>query len=112
MHKARVQKMASSRKRVRYSFDVHFLSSEEREAFQQRLKEVRQRLTPPGSSPIDNCSLMLALFDAVEGDQPQPSQHGAQQQPTRKSFLQNGGELLPGAAEQEGDRGELQLSEN
>ena len=39
----------SSRKRVRYSFDVHFVRIEEKEAFLEKCKTVHQRLTPAGS---------------------------------------------------------------
>ena len=31
--------MATSRKRVRYTFDVHFLTTEEKDVFVQRLKQ-------------------------------------------------------------------------
>ena len=44
-----------------YTFDVHFASQEEEEAFQQKLKDVRQLLTPPGSSALDNCTLFNIL---------------------------------------------------
>ena len=54
------------RKRVRYSFAVHFTSQEEREIFQQRLKNVRQLLIPPSSLPLDNCSLFNVLCDIAE----------------------------------------------
>ena len=56
----------STRKRVRYMLDVTFSTVEEKDAFTQRLNNIRKRLTPGGSSSLDNCSLMLAMFDAVE----------------------------------------------
>ena len=56
-----------SRKRVRYTLDVHFSSQEEKETFVRRLKSVRDLLTPAGCSPMDNHGLMSAMFDAVEG---------------------------------------------
>ena len=56
-----------SRKRVRYTLDVHFRSQEEKETFVCRLKSVRDLLTPAGCSPVDNHGLMSAMFDAVEG---------------------------------------------
>ena len=58
--------MVTSRKRVRYMLDINFSTVEEKDAFTQRLKDVRKRLTPEGSSSLDNCTLMLAMFDAVE----------------------------------------------
>ena len=82
--------MASgSRKRVRYTFDVHFVNQEEKEAFLQRLKNVRQLLTPAGCPSLDNCSLFNALCDAVEGvSQPTSDPNtGA----STKSFMRNSG---------------------
>lgn len=61
----------ASRKRVRYTLDVHFSSQEEKEAFVRRLKSVRELLTPAGCPPMDNHGLMSALFDAVEESSPQ-----------------------------------------
>ncbi len=52
----------SSRKRVRYSFDVHFVRIEEREAFLEKCKTVRQRLTPAGSPLLDNYNILLDGF--------------------------------------------------
>ena len=82
--------MASGRKRPpRYTLDVHFASEQEKEAFTERLKAVRQLLTPAGSRPIDNCSLLNALFDAAEGaGAPQPTAGGS----FSKSFMRNNGE--------------------
>ena len=98
--------MASvSRKRVRYSFDVHFASQEEREIFQQRLRSVRQLLTPPGSPPLDNCSLFNVLCDIAEdtsGSQ-LPGRGASAADPESeethpvggtKSFMRNSGELI------------------
>ena len=53
--------MATSRKRVRYTFDVHFLTTEEKDAFVQRLNNVRRLLTSAGSPLLDNFSLMSAF---------------------------------------------------
>ena len=82
--------MASGRKRPPcYTLDVHFASEQEKEAFTERLKAVRQLLTPAGSRPIDNCSLLNALFDAAEGaGAPQPTVGGS----SSKSFMRNNGE--------------------
>ena len=59
----------ASRKRVRYTFDVHFGNAKEKEAFALRLQHVRELLTPGGSALLDNYGLICALFDAV--DRPQ-----------------------------------------
>ncbi len=56
----------ATRKRVRYTFDIHFLDQVEKEAFQQRLKNTRELLTPAGRPPLDNLSLINTLFDFVE----------------------------------------------
>ena len=79
---------SSSRKRVRYTFDVHFASHDEKEAFLRRLKDVRQLLTPAGCPSLDNCSLFNALCDAVEI---QPSTSDPSAEPSTKSFLRNSG---------------------
>ncbi len=52
----------SSRKRVRYTFDIYFLDQVEKEAFQQRLKNIRELLTPAGRPPLDNLSLINTLL--------------------------------------------------
>ena len=83
-------KMASlSRKRVRYTFDVHFGNTEEKEAFVGRLKAVRERLTPAGCPSLDNYRLICALLDAVE-ERPSPSS-GFSSEPATKSFLRSNG---------------------
>ena len=58
--------MASNRKRVRYTLELHFSGEEERDAFSTRLRAVRQLLSPTGAARVDNTALMSALFDAVE----------------------------------------------
>ena len=85
--------MASGRKRPpRYMLDVHFTSEREKEAFTERLKTVRQLLTPAGSRPIDICSLLNALFDAAEGaGASQPTVGGS----STGSFMRNNGEYTP-----------------
>ena len=85
--------MASGRKRPpRYSFDVHFVSEEEKEAFIARLKSVRQLLTPAESRPIDNCSLLNALFDVAEGHASQPTSQNETSVPSGpKSFMRDNG---------------------
>ena len=56
----------SARKRVRYTFDVHFGTTEDKERLVERLKHVRQLLSQAGNPCTDNHSFMCALFDAVE----------------------------------------------
>ena len=82
--------MASSRKRVRYTLDVHFSNLEEKEAFQTRLKNARELLTPSGCLPIDNISLMNALLEAVE--KREPSQDTEPAETYSRTFLRNSGE--------------------
>ena len=60
--------MATSRKRVRYTMDVHFVDEEEKQAFLGRLKHVRELLKPSGSPLLDNFSLLSTLCASVEGD--------------------------------------------
>jgi len=84
--------MAAPRKRVRYTFDVHFTSAEEKDTFLARLKRVRERLTPPGRPSVDNRQLMSALFDSVEGDGTRPVQlSSTRADVVAKSFLRSGG---------------------
>lgn len=73
--------------------DVHFASEEEKEAFIEWLKAVRQLLIPAGSRPIDNCSLLNALFDGAEGagaPKPMATVGGS----SSKSFMRNNGEYI------------------
>ena len=86
--------MATGRKRPpRYTFDVHFTSEEEKQAFTARLKSVRELLTPAGSRPIDNCSLFNAFFDAVEGASQSTSESSNEQ--SVKSFMRSNGKSTP-----------------
>ena len=65
------------------------------EAFLVKLKNTLQHLTPSGSHPMDNYSLMLAMFEVVK-------QQGGPSQPTtshqhdpatfHRSFLKDGSE--------------------
>ena len=48
-------------RRVKFNFEIKFNSVEEKEAFKSRLSQVRDLLTPPGSSTIDNLSLILTV---------------------------------------------------
>ena len=84
--------MAASRKRVRYTFDIHFKRADEEDTFLARLKRAREHLTPPGRPSVDNSKLMLAPFDSVEGDGTQPVQlSNIRADVVAKSFLQSGG---------------------
>ena len=56
----------ASRRRIRYTLDVHFNTQEEKEAFLLRLKGVRERLSPVGCPPMDKHGLLSAMCDAVE----------------------------------------------
>ena len=84
-------KMAS-RKHVRYNFDVTFGTQEEKDAFLDRLKTVRQLLTPPDCPTVDNNRLFKAMFDAVkENHQQEPSIGSNVNERSTKSFLHNNG---------------------
>ena len=83
--------MATSRKRVRYTFDVQFLTTEEKDVFVQRLNNVGRLLTSAGSPLLDNFSLMSAFCDAVEGDSSSSQMSASSVCPTVKSFMSNSG---------------------
>ena len=56
---------SSARKRVRYTFDVHFGSTEDKKRFVERLKNVRKLLSQAGNPCADYHSFMSsALFNA------------------------------------------------
>ena len=84
---------STSRKRIRYTFDIHFTSVEEKEAFQHRLSSVRKLLTPSGCPSLDNCSLMNAMFDSVEGGGPMTDVPSRDSHPTVRSFMRNSGKI-------------------
>ena len=86
------EKMASSsaRKRVRYTFDVHFGTTEDKERFVERLKHVRKLLSQAGNPCTDDHSFMSALFYAVEDQVPHPTFDPSSDTHT-KSFLRNSG---------------------
>jgi len=96
--------MATSRKRVRLSIGIHFISQEQKKSFSNRMSEVKKLLTPPGSRPIDNYSLFVTLFDLVsEHESPSTSTPSPHTTPplttprlttpplTTQSFLSNSG---------------------
>ena len=82
----------SSRTCVCYTLDVHFLTPEKKEVFVQRLKDIRQKLTPASSPLLDNFCLMSASCDAVDPSDSSSSQTSASSVgPTVKSFMTNSG---------------------
>ena len=54
------------RKRERYGFDLSFATLEEKEAFLQRLQNVRRLMTPAGAPLLENQNLVYALLDLAE----------------------------------------------
>ena len=67
----KVEEMASNpRKRVRYMFDVHFTSLEEKKTFQHRLKGIRELPTSSGCPSINKNTLMNVFMDAIEAKTP------------------------------------------
>ena len=91
--------MASSsrkRKRERYGFDLSFVTLEEKEAFLQRLQNVRRLMTPAGAPLLENQNLVYALLDLAEsGSHPTPDLHGHSDNagPATRSFMRNSGKL-------------------
>ena len=91
--------MASSsrkRKRERYGFDLSFATLEEKEAFLQRLQNVRRLMTPAGAPLLENQNLVYALLDLAEsGSHPTPDPHGHSDNagPATRSFMCNSGKL-------------------
>ncbi len=81
--------MATSRKRIRYCFDAHFNSHEEKESFLQKIKSVRQRMTPSSSPLLDNYSLFSSLLDKEETA---PTHHSADAPP--RCVMQNSGKYF------------------
>ena len=82
----KVEEMASNpRKLVRYTFDVHFSSLEEKETFQHCLKGIRELLTSSGCPSIDNHALMNAFIDAIEAKTPIVTVRNSS--PVTKSFI-------------------------
>ena len=85
---------------------MFILRVKKREVFQHRLKNVRQLLTPPGSSlPLDNCSLFNVLCDIAEdwAEDKRPSPGASTADPENeearfvggtKSFMRNSGEFV------------------
>ena len=57
-------KMAS--RLPRHTFDVYFRDTLEKDAFTTRMKNLRERLTPPGKPLMSYHDFMLSMFDIVE----------------------------------------------
>ena len=49
----------------RHTFDLYFQSSVEKTGFLDRLRKVREQLTPPGKPLLSHREFMLAMFDVV-----------------------------------------------
>ena len=86
--------MASRRKRVRHTFDIHFSAEAEKDAFVRRLSSVRALLSGrEGISTMDNLGMMSAMFDMVEGVvPPAPAPSAGNERQTTMSFLRSSGE--------------------
>lgn len=85
------QLMASKRKRVRYTLDIHFSVEAEKDAFIRRLSSVRTLLSSVESqASIDNFGLLSAMFDIVEGAIP-PAPSAGNERQTTQSFMRNSG---------------------
>ena len=85
---------SSKRKRERYSFDLTIATLEEKEAFLQRLQNVRKLMTPAGASQHVNQDLVYALLDLAEtGSHPTPDPSSANAGPATRSFMRNSGKL-------------------
>ena len=80
-----------SRKRPRFTLQVPFKSSDEKEAFVRRFEAVSKLLTPAGAPSLDNHGLMCAMFDAVERSV-QGSVFPGDAREQSQSFLNNSGE--------------------
>ena len=79
----------------RYSFDLSFADQEEKDAFLQRLKNVRKLLTPAGAPLLENQNLVYALLDLAEaGSHPTPDPHSANAGPATRSFMRNSGKFI------------------
>ena len=82
--------VSEQRKRVRYTFDVCFMSQQQKDDFKARLGSVRDLLSPQGGPKLDNLGLMTALFELAEAC------HGGRSGTTEslsdsRSFLPNSG---------------------
>ena len=77
-----------------YYFDLSFADQEEKEAFLQRIKNVRKLLTPAGAPLLENKNLFYALLNfAKAGSHPTPDPLTADAGPATRSFMRNSGKL-------------------
>jgi len=99
----RWEKMASTLKRsrphrIRHRIETECETEAEKEALAARLHRIRQLLTPPGRRPIDNGTLLNAMFDMVEREAGQlPSSSSTHctahaEEALTKSFMRSSGE--------------------
>ena len=72
----------------RHTFDLYFQSSVEKTGVLDRLKKVRERLTPPGKPLLSHHEFMLAMFDVVQMHTPEPATDSSAPSST---MLRNGG---------------------
>ena len=81
--------------KVKFNLEMKFSSVHEKEAFKARLSQVRDLLTPPGSSKgLDNLSLMLEMFEAVESRTVQQEHPEHYTDRCTLSFMRHNGEVL------------------
>ncbi len=84
----------SLRKRICYSFDIHFTSTEEKDAFVTKLQRCRKVLTVTEVRELDNYSLFTMLLDhAVDEEPDHVIGPGPVERATVKSMLHNNGKL-------------------
>ena len=77
------------------TLDLSFADQEEKDAFLQRLKNVRKLLTPAGAPLLENQNLVYALLDLAEaGSHPTPDPHSANAGPATRSFMRNSGKFI------------------
>ena len=72
----------------RHTFNLYFQSSVEKTGFLDRLRKVRERLTPLGKPLLSHHEFMLAMFDVVEMHTPEPATDSSTPSST---MLRNGG---------------------
>ena len=83
---------AKAGKRVRYTFEVHFNSAEEKQAFTVRLADIRKHLIPiTCSSPLDNLALLEAMFAKVDGMVSSVGSFPRSERGSSQSFLRSSG---------------------
>ena len=53
-------------RRIRHRLETECETEAEKDAISMRLQRIRELLSPDASHPIDNCTLLHAMFDIVE----------------------------------------------